>query len=270
MRTVAVVVSIVAALAGGAIAFWKLRPAGRVAIAQTREELKKDESFPHGLWTGVLKKHSRNGFVNYKALHAGHADLDAYLGYVAKFSPESKPESFPKREDRMAYAINAYNAYVVKGVIDHYPCESVKSIGTIPFDFFKKLEYPFGGKSYTLEAWETKAREEFAEPRLHFAFNCASLGCPRLPEEAFEPARLEEQLAREAKRFVTEARNVSVEGGKAKLSSIFKWYRGDFEKWLESKGKAKDLLVYIRETGGAAEGEIEFVPYDWGLNDLKD
>ena len=69
---------------------------------------------------------------------------------------------------------------------------------------------------------------------------------------------------------MTEQRNVSVEGGKAKLSSIFKWYRGDFEKWLASKGKAKDLLVYIRETGGAAEGEIEFVPYDWGLNDLKE
>ena len=164
MRTVAVVVSILAALAGGAIAFWKLRPAGRVAIAPTRQELKKEEPFPHGLWTSVLKKHSKDGFVNYKALQADHADLDAYLGFVAKFSPESKPESFPTREDRMAYAINAYNAYVVKGVIDHYPCESVKSIGTIPYDFFKKIEYPFGGKSYTLNAWETKARATSPTP----------------------------------------------------------------------------------------------------------
>lgn len=269
MRTIAVVIGIVAALAGGAIAFWKLRPAARVPIATTTKELAKDEAFPHGLWTAVLAKHSRDGLVNYRALQGDHAGLDAYLGYVAKYSPESKPELFPKREDRMAYAINAYNAYVVKGVLDHYPCDSVKSIGAIPFDFFKKLEYPFGGKSYTLEAWETRAREEFAEPRLHFALNCASLGCPRLPAEAFEPARLEEQLARETKAFVTDPRNVSVEGGKARLSSIFKWYRGDFEKWLESKGKAKDLLVYIREAGGAAEGEIEFVPYDWALNDLK-
>ena len=269
MKKFKIVLCALAVVTAGGLAFWKLRPAEQVAVKPTDKELKKDEAFPHELWTEVLKKHGKDGFINYKALKEDHDGLDAYLGYIVKFSPESKPEAFPKREDRLAYAINAYNAYVVKGVIDHYPCESVKSIGTIPFDFFKKFEYPFGGKSYTLEAWETKAREEFNEPRLHFALNCASLGCPRLPNEAFMPARMEEQLAGETRKFVLEERNVKVEGGKAKLSSIFKWYRGDFDRWLESKGKPKDLLVAIQEFGGKAEGEIEFLPYDWGINELK-
>jgi hypothetical protein len=269
MKKFKIVLAALVLVAVGGLAFWKLRPAQKVAVKLTDKDLKKNEGFPHELWTKVLKKNSKDGFVRYKSVKEDPSDLDAFLGYVAKFSPESKPEAFPKREDRFAYAINAYNAYVVKGVIDHYPCESVKSIGTIPYDFFKKFEYPFGGKSYTLEAWETKAREEFGDPRIHFALNCASLGCPRLPDEAFEPARIDEQLAREAKKFVNEERNVKAEGGKAKLSSIFKWYRSDFEKWLESKGKAKDLLVAVQEFGGKAEGDVEFVDYDWNLNELK-
>jgi hypothetical protein len=265
-----IAVGVLLALAGGAFVWWSCRPAERVDVPKTDRELKKGERFPHELFTKVLKKHSKGGFVDYAALKADRADLDAYLGHIAKFSPEAAPEVFPKREDRLAYAINAYNAYILKAVVDHYPVTSVKQIGTVPFDVFKKFEYPFGGKAYSLEGWETKARGEFNEPRLHFALNCASLGCPRLPDEAFEPGRIEEQLAREAKTFVTEERNVKVAGGTARLSSIFKWYRGDFEGWQASQGKPKDLLAYIREAGGTAEGgEIEFVPYDWGLNDLK-
>ncbi|MEK7465884.1 MAG: DUF547 domain-containing protein [Planctomycetota bacterium] len=269
MKKLKITLCAVAILAAGALAFWKLRPAEKVPVKLTDKELTKDEAFPHTLWTKVLKKHSKDGYLRYKAVKDDPADLDAYLGYVAKFSPESKPETFPKREDRFAYAINAYNAYVVKGVIDHYPCESVMKIGSIPDDFFSQFEYPFGGKSYTLKAWENKAREEFGDPRIHFAVNCASIGCPRLPDEAFEPGRLEEQLARETQKFVNEERNVKAEDGKVKLSSIFKWYKGDFTKWLESKGKPPDLLVYLKECGRDVTGEIEFLPYDWGINDLK-
>lgn len=245
--------------------------ASEVPIAPAKEPVREAGGFPHALWTKVLKKHSRDGFLDYAAIKADSAELDAYLAHVAKDSPESNPEAFPKREDRFAYAINAYNAYVVKGVIDHYPCDSVKSIGALPFDFFKKLEYPFGGKLYSLEAWETKARGEFNEPRIHFVFNCASLGCPRLPGEAFEAGRLEEQLARETKAFVMDERNVKVEAGVVTLSSIFKWYRKDFFAWQEARGEPQDLLAYIRAAGRdvPAGKDHEWAEYDWSLNDRK-
>ncbi|MCC6741621.1 MAG: DUF547 domain-containing protein [Planctomycetia bacterium] len=224
-------------------------------------------AFRHDLWTKVLKAHCRDGLVDYAALKEDRADLDAYLALVAKDSPDANPAAFPRREDRLAYAINAYNAWALKGVLDHYPCDSVKSIGERPFDFFKKLEFTFGGKKSSLEAWETKARQEFGDPRLHFALNCASIGCPKLPEEAFEPARLEDQLARETKKFLGEERNVRVADGVVTLSSIFKWYRKDFG----TEDQPANLEAWLRAQGVEfPEGaEIRFADYDWGLNDRK-
>lgn len=224
-------------------------------------------AFRHDLWTKVLKARCRDGLVDYAALKEDRADLDAYLALVATDSPDSKPAAFPRREDRLAYAINAYNAFVVKGVLDHYPCDSVKTIGEKPFDFFKKLEFTFGGKKYSLEAWEAKARQDFGDPRLHFALNCASIGCPKLPDEAFEAGRLEEQLARETKKFLGEERNVRVADGSVTLSSIFKWYRKEFG----TEGHPGDLAAWLRAQGvEVPEGaEIRFAEYDWGLNDRK-
>lgn len=245
--------------------------ASEVPVEPAKDPVREPGGFPHELWTKVLQQRCAAGLVDYAAIKADPADLDAYLAHVAKDSPESNPAAFPGREDRLAYAINAYNAYVVKGVVDHYPCDSVKSIGALPFDFFRKFEYPFGGKRFSLEAWETKAREEFKEPRLHFVLSCASLGCPRLPAEAFGPGRLEEQLARETKAFVGEERNLSVGDGVVTLSSIFKWYRKDFFEWQEARGEPQSLLAWIRTAGRdvPANAELRYSDYDWSLNDRK-
>lgn len=269
MKRALAAVGSVAFLAAGIVAVIVFRPAGKVAIPPAGTPVQAGEPFPHRLWTEVLRKHSKDGLVDYRGLQADHAGFDAYLGFVAAMSPESHPAVFPRREDRLAYAINAYNAYVVKGVLDHYPCESVRSVGLIPSDFFRKFEYPFGGRSWTLHAWETKLRAEFGEPRVHFALNCASLGCPRLPAEAFEPSRLEEQLARETAAFLAEPRNVSREGSRTRLSQVFEWYRGDFEDWMAVRGKPPDVTAWIREHGGDADGDPEFAPWDWALNDRR-
>ena len=249
-------------VAAGAVAAWRFWPAEPVLVKETDRELKPGDPFPHEMWTKILKERCRDGLVDYAGLKKDRGAFDAYLGFLAKYSPQTHPDLFPRREDRLAYALNAYNAYVVLGVLEHLPVASVRDIG----GFFKKFEYPFGGKGFSLEAWETWIRTEFRDPRIHFALNCASLGCPTLPSEAFNPDRLEEQLAREAKAFVKAERNVKVEGGKVRLSSIFKWYRGDFEK-----AEAKGLAAYIRSVGGdVPEGaEIEFADYDWALNAAK-
>ncbi|MCE9582316.1 MAG: DUF547 domain-containing protein [Planctomycetes bacterium] len=266
MRKITLALAVVVLFAGGGLAYWKFRPAEKVVVKLTDKDLRKGDAFPHEMWSAILKKYSKDGFVNYKALHTDHADLDAYLGFVAKYSPQTHPDLFPKREDQLAYAINAYNAYVVKAVSSQDPIEGVGS-ALSRSKFFNGTTYPFGGKDSSLTDWEKWVRETFNEPRVHFALNCASLGCPRLPAEAFEPARLEEQLAREAKKFVNEERNVKVEGGKVKLSSIFKWYLQDF---VGKDGKKSDLPAKIKEFGREAPaGEVEFVDYDWGVNELK-
>lgn len=255
---------IVLLLAGGGAGWWWFRPPTKVEIPVTKKDLQKGDAFPHGIWTKVLKAHSTDGFVDYVALKSDHADLDEYLGFVAKYSPEKNPELFPKREDQLAYGINAYNAYVVLAVSHQDPITGV-SEATVRRDFFYKNAYPFGGKSLTLDEFE-KTVKALKEPRVHFALNCASLGCPRLPDEAFEPSRIDEQLAREAKKFVNEERNVKAEGGKVLLSNIFNWYQGDFIGSADSP----ELLKKIREFGkDVPDGEITFVDYDWNVNIKK-
>lgn len=266
MRAITIALAGLVLLAGGGLACWKFRPVESVRVNLTGKELRKGDAFPHELWTAILKKNSKDGFVNYKALHADHADLDAYLGFVARYSPQTNPELFPKREDQLAYAINAYNAFVVKAVSSEDEVDGLNNVLTRS-RFFDGTTYSFGGTEFTLTNWEKWIRSTFRDPRVHFALNCASLGCPRLPDEAFEPGRLEEQLAREAKKFVNEERNVKVEGGKVKLSSIFTWYLEDF---VGKDGKKSDLPGKIREYGREAPvGDVEFVPYDWNANELK-
>ncbi|MBI2923882.1 MAG: DUF547 domain-containing protein [Planctomycetes bacterium] len=240
-----------------------------VKVDPTRGELRPGDPFPHELWTRVLQRVNKAGFVDYRALAQDHADLDEYLGWIAKYSPESNPDLFPEREDRLAWGINSYNAFVMKGVLDHYPISSVKDVGSVPEGFFIQFAYPAGKDTWTLAHAESWVRG-FGDPRVHFALNCASIGCPRLPEEAFVPARLEEQLEQETKKFIGDERNVRRQDGKVLLSKIFKWYAGDFKAWLKAHGKREDVLEYVRLAGKEIpDSPIEFVDYDWSLNDQR-
>lgn len=240
-----------------------------VEVKEAKGELKPGDAFPHAAWTKVLQKFSKGGFVNYKALLADRAEFDEYLGYLAKYSPLTNASMFPRREDQFAYYMNAYNAYTMRQVLDRYPLKSVKDVGAVPNAFWISTAWPLGpGETRTLAQIEGLLRD-MGEPRIHFAINCASKGCPRLPEEAFEPDRIEEQLAREAKKFVNEDRNVQVEGATVRLSSILKWYKGDFTGWQKAKGQPEDILAYVRGVGRdvPAGAKIEYLDYDWGLNE---
>lgn len=236
-------------------------------VAPSRETLRPGDPFPHALWTDVLRRHSRDGLVDYPALAADRAGLDAYLGWLARHSPASDPDLFPRREDRLAWLINAYNACTVRGVVDRWPITSVRDAGPTGTEFWTLTSWPLGGRPRTLRQLEDEIRT-FGDPRIHFAINCASLGCPRLPDEAFEPDRLESQLEREARAFVADGRNVRVEGDALVLSKIFQWYRREFEEFQEARGGAPDLADYVRSLGAAvpAGAELEFGGYDWGIN----
>lgn len=249
------------------------------------------EVFDHALFNGILTRFvDAAGQVDYTALKQEPEQLERYYAQVSTYSPDSHPHLFPGRDHQLAYWINAYNAAAIKTVLRYYPIGSVLDVKQPPlffflsdksgFFFFQRLS--FGGATTSLYYLENSVvRKRYRDPRIHFALNCASRGCPRLPREAFTGARLDQQLDRETRRFLSESRNFRVDHSRRSiyLSEIFKWYKKDFVQWYEKRNPDRkgDLLSYITHylpADKAAELKqiredytIRFDAYDWMLND---
>lgn len=250
-----------------------------------------DRPFSHADFDRVLGRFvDERGLVDYRTLSDNADVLESYYRLIAAYSPDSHPELFPGQDHQLAYWINAYNAAAIKTVLTRYPIGSVLDFKApvlffflsdkAGFFFFQRLS--FGGQSTSLFYLENKViRKRFHEPRVHFALNCASMGCPRLPQTAFSGEMLEWQLEMATRRFLSEARNFNIDHDTRTihLSSIFKWFRKDFTDWYKQHypDKKASLLSYILrylppEKGNAlkkAAGRytIEYIPYDWRLND---
>jgi len=229
------------------------------------------------------------GRVDYAGLARDPGELPAYFAALARTSPDSAPGRFPTREHELAYWLNAYNAVAIQMVLAAYPIESVldvknpRALFFLPrlAGFFVFRRFELGGDPTSLYFLENDiVRVRYGEPRIHFALNCASASCPRLPNEAFLRERLEAQLEREARRFFAEKRNLEVDPGErtVHLSAILDWYRDDYLDWLEREHPElpRTLLSYAslhapadvkRQLAGARDYEVVFRPYDWSLND---
>ena len=220
----------------------------------------------HEAWNKLLKKHVNNkGFVNYKGFIKDSIALNSYLSMLSNNAPSA---SWTK-EEKLAFWINAYNAFTVKLITDHYPVKSIKDIGSkiqIPFvnTPWQKKFIPMDGKIIKLDDIENKIlRKDFEEPRIHFSIVCASISCPKLRNEAYEASKIESQLTDQAKAFLSDpARNKPSEN---KLSPIFKWFGGDFEK----NGNKKIDFINKYSPVKVDESKIEYLGYDWGLNEQK-
>ncbi len=239
--------------------------------------------FSHEAFDRVLREFvDERGRVDYARLQTGRNDLDRYWALLARFSPDSHSELFPDDSSRLAYWINAYNAVTIEIVLHHYPIDSVLDVGPPKLlfffpgksGFFYFQRFVLGGKKMSLHHLENEIiRQRFDEPRVHFALNCASGGCPILPRRAFTAESLDSELDRETRRFLTESRNFRIDHERKTilLSEIFDWYRDDFT----APAKEASLLDYVKGhigADGATELErssayaIEFTPYDWRLN----
>ena len=146
----------------------------------------------HQAWTVFLKRHVKMGenasTVNYKAIKSGPSSLTEYLLSVEGVSQEDF-DHFSENE-KLAFLINAYNAFTVKLIVDHYPVKSIKDIGSFLSSPWKKKFFRLLGKERHLDNIEhDMIRKQFNEPRIHFAVNCASIGCPALQDEAFVASR---------------------------------------------------------------------------------
>lgn len=224
----------------------------------------------HSAWTVLVKKYvNEEGLVDYKGFIKDKKELQAYLDMLSA-NPPAKNWS---KEDQIAYWLNAYNAFTVKLIVDHYPVKSIKDLGpkhqiifiNTPWDikFFKIDDH-----TMTLNRIEHRIlRQEFREPRIHFALNCASLSCPQLRREAYEGSRLDEQLTDQAKSFMRNPKRNQPDPSHPKLSAIFDFYGKDMRKW-----SGLSLIGFINQYSPVKikeDAEIEFLDYNWNLNDQK-
>lgn len=224
--------------------------------------------FPYAGWSALLGKYvDDKGRVDYNAVD--RAAFDKLFAAVAASSPKKNPDKYPSREAAKAYYLDAYNVLVWKNVLNRLP--KLKNVDSEKVSFFYFTKFVVGGEEMNLYDLENKVvRPQFKDARVHFALNCASGGCPMLPREAFTPAKVDEQLSREARRFCNEKRNVDFDAAtkKLKLSHIFDWYKDDFGK------EPAKVIAWINQYRAAdaklpADAKIEYVDYDWTLNDQR-
>ena len=178
------------------------------------------------------------------------------------------------RAERMAYWINGYNAYTVKLILEHYPVDSIKDIGGI-FKSAFKIEFITSrvrAATISLNTIEHEIlRPEFEDPRVHAAIVCASTSCPVLRAEAFRADRLDAQLDAAMRGFINDpVRNRWDPASRTlHLSSIFKWFRADFESTdgtaLAFAGRFFDAEIAAQLQNGA-QPSVEYLKYDWSLN----
>ena len=182
-------------------------------------------------------------------------------------------ETWP-RNDRIAFWINAYNAFTVRLILDHYPVTSIRKIGWLPLAAFRERFIPMPGlKGRTIsldEIEDDTLRAQFREPRIHFALVCAARSCPPLRGEAYRGADLDRQLDDQARAFLNDVTKNRIDA-KTKtlyLSSIFDWFGGDFEA---AAGTVPDYIAQY--VGGhdlrLSAYRIEYLDYDWALNQRR-
>jgi hypothetical protein len=214
-------------------------------------------------WANHLSRFvDKNGRMDFAGMEKNPSDLEAYLSWVARVSPESAPQTFPTREAKLAYDINAYNALAMYDVLRSHP---PPNLDKIKVTFFYKNRFEMGGRYISLYALENQVIRPLGDPRVHVALNCMARGCPRLPREPFEADKLDRQLDRLAREFYNERRNVDPrpERKTIRLSQILQFYTEDFTK------KAPSLIAYVnqyRDEKIPADWKVEFIPYDWTLN----
>lgn len=219
---------------------------------------------PIEAWSRVLERFvDDQGRVDFAALARDRADLDRFVAYVGEIAPGNAPELFPSAPHVLAFHINAYNALAMHKVIERGIPTTLAGFAKIGFFYFGKVTV--GGEAISLYDYENRVIRTLGEPRIHFALNCMSVGCPRLPREPFEAVRLDGQLDRETRRFLGELRNVAVDDAArvVRLSEMFDFYTADF------LAVAPSLTAYVnrfRTPVLPLDYAIEFMDYDWTIN----
>jgi Protein of unknown function, DUF547 len=242
------------------------------------------QSFDHGYaaWDGLVKKHvkwlpdNKQSRVDYAAFAKDRAELKKVLDALSAV-PKAEFDAWPK-EQRMAFLINAYNAFTVEVILTKYPeLKSIKELGVFNRGPWKNEFFMLLGEKHHLDWIEhEQLRPKYGDPRVHAAVNCASIGCPALRNEAFTAARLDSQLEDGMMRFLGDRTRNRVAEGKLQVNAIFKWFKEDFEKGQKGFSSVEDVFAkYAAQLSDKAEEQaaikakslpITHLDYDWSLN----
>ncbi len=236
----------------------------------------------HALWQSLLSKHvyvAEGGYattVDYSSFAKDRAVLARYLETLSAVSPAEFDRWSDARQ--LAFLVNAYNAWTVELILRHYPgIDSIREIGGWFRSPWKLAFFELLGKRRSLDELEHEMiRENYAEPRIHFAVNCASIGCPALAREPYRGDELERQLEAATQRFLSDRQRNGLSKGALRVSPIFDWYEEDFAKGWRGLHSLPDFLAHYGDALGLSSAQqrqlrsgalrIRHTDYNWALN----
>ncbi len=230
----------------------------------------KAEPINHDAWDAILTNYARPGDdgvnrVDYNGIKTKAAsELKAYLIALQSVTISEYP-----RDEQFAYWVNLYNAATVQQIVDNYPLESIRDIGLLGQGPWKDKLLKVEGRKLSLDDIEHGIlRPIWNDVRIHYAVNCASIGCPNLALKAYRANTLEAMLEDAARAYINHPRGFARIEGRLVASNIFQWYQSDW-------GKEADVLAHARKyaTGKVATmlngaNGIDGYDYDWALNDI--
>lgn len=243
-----------------------------------RESGDKKESIDHSRWQTILTTYITEKQVNqdtpainlfsYGKVSAEHKQLlKRYLDDLQAIDPREYTE-----KEQFAYWVNLYNALTVDLILDNYPVKSITKLGSLlSFGPWDEDAAEVAGETLTLNDIEHKIlRPIWKDPRIHYAVNCASFGCPNLSTDVFTADNTEALLEKAAHDYINHPRGLTLEGNKLTLSKIYKWYADDFGQ------SEQDFLIHVKQYAKPSlvkrlsgfDGKIRY-EYDWSLNEPK-
>lgn len=264
----------IATVSSAAMLALMLSAAGAQAASLAKTFAPKGQAtLDHSDFSSLLAKHVKRGrsgvnLVNYRGVKRDRTALSAYIKRMEGVNVPSLSSNAAK-----AYWINLYNAKTLEIVADHHPVSSIRKIslgGVFSRGPWKKDVVTVGGKKLSLDDIEHEiARKTWRDPRLHYGFNCASIGCPDLGKTAFTGAKINAQLDQAARAYINHPRGVSVKGGKVTASKIYDWYASDFGNDKQLKAHWKKYANKQLSDALTKNPTISSYAYDWSLNDAR-
>jgi hypothetical protein len=235
------------------------------------------QAFSYDTWNELLAAIvTADGKIDYEVLAAQRHLLDRFVDQLGAVGPDSHSAAFASDDDRLAYWINAYNAFTLHAILAEYPLSSVWK--TKDGQFFQRRRHVAGGRAVSLDDIEHRIlRGQFGEPRIHFAINCGSNGCPAVRPQAYDGRGLRDTLRAATQQFLANEWNCRIDhdGKKIFVSRIFKMYAEDFAgRTGTTEDYRRGVLRFITEHTGLESAAIEdyevvYNVYDWGLNDIR-
>ncbi len=277
MRRLVLLIALILPLGGFTSVERLFAPSAELWPRWERHDPDSRESLDFAAWDALLQRVVVSGSdginrVDYRSLAA--ADAETLAQIVAELA--AVEVSAFNRDQQLAYWINLYNAVTLQVVVRHFPVATIRDIDISPGWFadgpWDAEVVTVEGEPLTLNDIEHRIlRPIWRDPRVHYAVNCASLGCPNLAREAYRGDDIDRRLDAAARAYINDPRGVNLSGGKVVVSKIYDWFLEDFG------GSTKGLLAHLRyyaAPGLAARlsevGEIDGTAYDWTLNDAAE